>query len=484
MGRVVVVGAGLGGLAAAARLAALGHQVTVCEQAADTGGKLGWRQRSGFGFDTGPSLLTLPAVFDELGTATGGPLSVELQPVEPLTRYRFADGTSLDATSDLDAFSSRLDAALGTGSGRDWRALMRRAGRMWAATREPFVQSPLRGARTLAGLAVRRPSQVATIAPGVSLRRLGRRYLRDPRLRTLLDRYATYSGSDPRRAPAVLATVPYVEQTFGGWYVAGGLHRLAAAVRARAVERGATIRTDADVVRIELAVGRVTGVRLASRERIPADIVVANADASVVYGTLVHAPAVARRVARATPSYSGFALLLALRGRSCETAHHRVLFPVDYDAEFDALAAGRMVPDPTIYVSAPADPSLAPAGDEAWFVLVNAARQGQLDWDAPGRAAAYADRLLEVMAGRGVDVRDRLLFREVITPAELERATRSPGGAIYGSSSDGPRAAFLRPANRSPIPGLFLVGGSAHPGGGLPLVTVSARIVADLVGPA
>jgi phytoene dehydrogenase-like protein len=172
-----------------------------------------------------------------------------------------------------------------------------------------------------------------------------------------------------------------------------------------------------------------------------------------------------------------------------------VLFPEDYDAEFDAVfgtgsfaGAPRPVPDPTVYISAPDDPALRPddAG-ESWFVLVNAPRHDPdtgVDWREPGLAEQYADRVLDVMAERGLDIRNRVRWRVVRTPADLERDTGSVGGSIYGTSSNGARAAFLRPGNVSPVPGLFLVGGSAHPGGGLPLVTLSAEIVAGLIGPA
>jgi phytoene dehydrogenase-like protein len=185
-------------------------------------------------------------------------------------------------------------------------------------------------------------------------------------------------------------------------------------------------------------------------------------------------------------------LLLALRGRTPGLAHHTVLFPDDYDAEFDAVfgvdGAPRPVADPTVYVSAPDDPGLRPDDDsESWFVLVNAPRHdpdGGVDWDEPGLADRYARRVLDVMARRGLDVRDRVRWWVARTPADLARDTGSPGGSIYGTSSNGARAAFLRPANASPVPGLFLVGGSAHPGGGLPLVLMSAEIVAGLVGPA
>jgi phytoene desaturase len=367
---------------------------------------------------------------------------------------------------------------------------------MWQITEGPILRSPLTGAGTLARLA-RRADHLAVVAPWQTLRGLGRRYLRSAHLRTLLDRYATYTGSDPRRAPAVLATVAFVEQEYGSWYVRGGLHRLAEAVCSAAVERGAAVRTGARVEQVLTEGGRAAGVRLAGGEVVRADVVVSAADASMVYRHLLPssratAP-VRRRLARATPSLSGFVLLLALRGRTPGLAHHTVLFPEEYDAEFDAVfgtsrSGPSPAPDPTIYVSAPDDPALRPDEDsESWFVLVNAPRhdpESGVDWSATGLADRYADHLLSVLARRGLDVRDRVRWRVVRTPADLERDTGSPGGTIYGTSSNGARAAFLRPANASPVPGLFLVGGSAHPGGGLPLVTLSAEIVAGLIGPA
>ncbi|MGY5885050.1 phytoene desaturase family protein [Modestobacter lacusdianchii] len=497
MARVVVIGAGLGGLAAAARLATAGHTVTVLEQGPVVGGKLGWFERDGHGFDTGPSLVTLPQVLRDLFAATGAPLDevLQLQRLDPAVAYRFADGTTLDLPGNRERIPAALDQALGAGGGAQWTALLDRAEAMWRATEQPFLRSPLAGAGTLLRLA-RQTSDLRTIAPGRTLRGLGSRYLTDPRLRMLLDRYATYSGSDPRRAPAALLTVPYAEQAHGSWYVPGGLRRLVEAVADRAVERGATVRTDSPVAEVLIAGGRAAGVRLADGERVPADVVVSNADATALYRDLLPPGAPARRprsaLRRVTPSSSGLVLLLALRGRTPGLAHHTVLFPADYDAEFDALfgrnGAKRPVADPTVYVSAPDDPATRPDADsESWFVLVNAPRHEPgtgVDWTSPGLADAQADRVLDVLAARGLDVRDRVRWRVVRTPADLERETASPGGSIYGTSSNGARAAFLRPGNASPVPGLFLVGGSAHPGGGLPLVTLSAEIVAGLVGPA
>jgi phytoene desaturase len=483
--RVVVVGAGLGGLAAAARLARLRHEVTVLEQADRVGGKLNTYTAGGFTWDTGPSLVTLPAALRDLFRKTGRPLDEVLQlvPVDPLVRYRFPDGTVLDLPhAGRHDVLAAIGDTLGGRAADEWGALLDRAGRMWHAVRRPFLEQPFGGWRTLA----RQVRDVRTVAPGRTLRGLGRRFLTDPRLRLLLDRYATYTGSDPRRAPAALAVIPYVEQTFGGWYVPGGLYRIAEAVRDRAVLRGAVVRTGSDVAAVTESGGWVDGVRLADGSRLAADLVVANADATHLYRDLLPRP---RLVPRGQPSLSGFVVLLGLRGRTPGLRHHTVLFPTHYDAEFDAVFGREPRPpdDPAVYVSAPDDRALRPHDDtEAWFVLVNApihaAVRGRVDWDAPGLAAAYTDHVLDRLAERGLDVRDRVVVRETRTPADLARATRAPGGAIYGTASHGPRAAFLRPANRSPVRGLFLVGGSGHPGGGLPLVTLSAAIVAELIG--
>jgi phytoene desaturase len=482
---VVVIGAGVGGLAVAARLAAAGHRVTVCEQAPVVGGKLGVLHRDGFRFDTGPSLLTLPHVFADLFAATGTPLAdvLDLVPLDPIVRHRFPDGTVLDSCRDPVEFAARIADGFGPVAARQWRAFATRAERIWDASHGPFLESALDPATLL-----RQARHTATIAPWRSLRALARSYLDDPRLRMMVDRYATYSGSDPRRAPAALAAVPHAELAFGGWYIRGGLRRLADALAERCQSLGVELRTGTEVVRVTADRHRATGVELADGTVLAADTIVADADAEHLYTDLIRVPGEARRLRRAPRSLSGFVLLLGLRGRTPGLAHHTVDFPADYDAEFDAVFGdpARPVADPALYLSVP--PDAAPAGHEAIFLLVNAARQGTgpgtVDWRAPGLADWYAGHLLDRLAARGLDVRDRVLFREVVSPADLETRTRSVGGAIYGTSSNGARAAFRRPANRSPVPGLFLVGGSSHPGGGLPLVALSAEITAGLIGPA
>lgn len=491
----IVIGGGVGGLAVAARLARQGWTVRLFEQADHVGGKLGRYERDGFRFDTGPSILTMPYVFEELFADTGAPMSsvLQLRRIDPVARYRFGDGTWLDAAASSDDLLRNVEA-MRAGNAAQLSAFFARSTLIWNATHATFLENAL--TKTALVMAARRFADFRTIAPWSTLRSLANRYLDDHRLVTFVDRYATYTGSDPRRAPAALASIPYVERAFGVWYVEGGLRRLADALEERCHQLGVSIETNADVEEVSVAAGRASGV-VVRGERISADVVVANADARHLYEDLLRrsgsrkCAGALRRLRRAQPSLSGFVLCLAVRGETPNLAHHTVLFPARYDDEFEDLfgAVPKPVRDPTVYVSVPRDREAAPAGHESWFVLVNAprhnsSRDGGIDWGAPGLRDSYADHVLTLMASRGLDVRDRILWREIRTPKDLEAQTRAIGGSIYGTSSNGVRSAFLRPANRSPIPGLYLVGGSSHPGGGLPLVALSAHIVARIIGEA
>ena len=477
---VVVVGGGVGGLAVAARLAHAGRPVTVLEQAPTVGGKLGLLAEDGYRFDTGPSLVTMPWTLEETLAACGVRLAdvLDLQRLDPIARYRFGDGTWLDADADEATFLARLEAEVHPGAGVQWQALMDRAARIWAASGEAVLQRPLRGPADLLRLA--RPADLAAVAPHRTLRSLAWEYLSDPRLRTMVDRYATYSGSDPRRAPAALATVPWAERRWGGWYVRGGLRGIAEVLAETVTSAGGTVRTGARVRSVAVADGQVCGVALADGTRVAAGTVVLNADAGQVAASLLPrgvGAGLRRRLRVAGRSLAGYVLLLGVaEGALAGAAHHTVLFPRDYDAEFDAVFGrpGAYSADPTVYVSAPDDPLVAPPGRRAVFVLVNAPRSDQVAVPPPG----YGDHVLDLMAARGMDLRGAVDWRRELTPADLAAATLTPGGAIYGTSSNGPLAAFLRPPNVTGVPGLYMVGGSAHPGGGLPLVLLSAAIVA------
>lgn len=473
----------MSGLATAARLGDFGHQVTVFEQQAAVGGRIGSYSRDGFTFDTGPALLTLPAVYRDLFRKTGRPLEreVDLLPADPAFQYRFPDGSLLDVPNASRAGAVRaLNEALGGDSGAAWQAVVEHGRQVWHALRSPYLTAvPSR--RELARLA--RPETLRALTPRQSLRAVALRLLADPRLRAMLELAAP--GADPRRAPGALTAIPYLHQTFGRWYVAGGMRRLVDAVHSRAVEHGAAVQTGRRVDEVLVDSDRARGVRLADGTTVAADVVIAAVDARHLYGDLLPAAAgrgARRATARLAPSPSTFTLLLALR-EAPRLPHHTVLVAADREAELDAVFGPDPAPpeEPTVDIIAADEPAVRPSADaRPWTVRATVPGQGLVDWTAPGVAAAYADRIMATLATHGLDVRDQVSWRVVRTPHDLLRSTGAPGA--WGNALDGVRSIWRRPGNRTPVHGLFLVGSSTHPGPGLPLVGLSSAIVADLVG--
>ena len=490
--RVAVIGAGMGGMCTAARLARAGYEVTVFESSDRHGGKCRTEWIGNYAFDTGPSLLTLPAVYRDFFQRTGDVMGrvVELQPVTPSFDYRFADGSAVRfANLSRKETLAAIEESFGDLAAQEWDQIMRQAEAMWDVSREPFIESELRSVLSL----LKRPTllrDLRIIAPWKTLRELK---VKDQRLRKILDRYATYSGSDPRVAPAVLASIAFVEEAFGAWHIKGGVGKLADAVYQRSLDRGVKFEFNTSVTQINHDGKATTGISLADGRVLDYSIVVANADSSTVYNKLITGKVKKLRreranLAKADPSLAGFSLLLGLRPSENPTglSHHNIFFPDDYDAEFvDIFDRKKPVQDPTIYLCAPQDGSMVKhPGHEAWFVLVNAPRhdlKDGFDWNNAGFNHRYAMQIIDSLEARGVAIRDRLEVLEIRTPADLERTVAAPGGAIYGTSSNGARSAFMRAKNRSPLKGLYCVGGSAHPGGGLPLVGLSAEIVTQAI---
>ena len=495
--KIAVIGAGVGGMCAAARLAKAGHAVTVYEGSDRVGGKLRTEWIGRYAFDTGPSLLTLPAVYRDFFLKTGKHMGQEMDvvSVNPSFDYRFADGSQVKF-ANLSRFETlkAITESFSEQSAHQWDSLMRVAEKMWDISREPFIESELKSPLSL----LKRPTVIKdlfTIAPWKSLRKLANEELTDIRLRFILDRYATYSGSDPRKAPAVLSSIAFVEEAFGAWHIKGGLGTMADAIYERCIKHGVIFHLSTPVQEIILTKGAATGLVLAPGERIECDAVISNADASFTYNSLIKNDSkkvkrVRKKLAKTDASLAGFSLLLGLRASDePKLEHHTILFPDDYDQEFDSIFNARKpVENPTIYICSPNDEKMVKNENSVGlFVLVNAPVHSQdsakgWNWSNEKFNSEYANKIIDQIEARGIAIRDRLETITIRTPLQLQESVNAPGGSIYGSSSNGARAAFLRAKNRSPIKNLYFVGGSAHPGGGLPLVGISGEIVANAIG--
>ena len=487
-----IIGAGLGGLSAAVRLAAAGWRVTVFEQQSLPGGKAGSETRGAYRFDTGPSLLTMPSVLEQLFAEADRQwtdyLRVERLPV--ICNYFWQDGTRLHAYGDPERFAREVEQKLGEPAQKVLKYL-EYAGRIDHVASEIFLWNSLHDRRTyLSRLFWSRLVQLWRIDALRTMNRANESFYSDARLIQLFNRYATYNGSSPYRTPATLNIIPYVEYIQGGYAVVGGIHALPRALERLAGELGVEIRYGERVDRIVIRPGGrkrgvAAGVETGGRT-IAADVVVSNVDVSVTYPQLLRDESAAqlRRYRRLEPSSSGLVFYWGIRGEFPELTVNNILFGQDYQSEFDAIFADRRCPDdPTIYINITSKVTRedAPEGRENWFVLVNAPYVDGQDWAAEStRMKDIVVRRLERTLGRNVA---QLIEEEgVMTPADIERKTMSHRGALYGISSNSRLAAFARHPNRSPnYDGLYFCGGSAHPGGGMPLVMLSGKIAADLV---
>lgn len=470
MSEVVVIGAGVGGLSAAIACAARGHRVRLVEAAPGPGGKAGRVRVEGATLDTGPSVLTLPEIFDAVLALAGEPPLEVTRPAR-FARYRFADGAALETGRSPEELVASTRGALGARAAAELERFLEGARSAWEVAAPRFV---LAEAPTLRSLLCARPWELRAIRPFSSLWDWISRDVRDERLRALLARFATYAGSDARRAPAVLGSIAWVELGLGGFGVRGGIHRLVDRLAAAALRLGVELRYGAPVAGVEVARGQVRGVALRGGERLDAEAVICNAEARLLFEALL--PAGLRRAVAGEPSYSGDCLLL--RAPRAERPAHDVLLPARYLDELEALARGQAPADPTVTVCAPRVAHEAPSweGADALFCMVNAPAEGEgRDRTRAGFAAAVRARL--ATAGIAPADAPAIWQRDA---GELSRRFPGSAGSLYGSASHSWRAAFLRPPNRvASVRGLYLASGSAHPGAGLPLVASSGLRAAE-----
>jgi len=492
MGRIAVIGAGMGAMAAAARLAVAGHRVTVYERTETYGGAVRRFERDGFGFDTGPGLLTLPAVWRDLFLKTGKqPLEecVELVQVDPSSRHLFADGTEVALPNASRAgVVTALEEALGAGAGERWGDFLVRAREAWDRTRRPLLEEPLWPNWSV--LAQREPypavprKRLLRTRRAVTLYEIGAWELREPRLAALLDGYALAHGVDPGTAPASAAVLAYLEHAFGTWYVRGGIRELARAVYERCLARKVEFVFGAEVTGVLEKDGRAAGLELADGTVAEAYTVVGAGPWRLrglvpgreLYGSKDLAPDVEDR-------HPGRVVVcLALRGaREAGAVHRTVVHAPDAGEELPLFGSGAVPDRPTVRVDRPDDPALRPdAGHESVVLTATVASGTAYDWAAPGAADAFADRMVTAAERAVPGLRERTLWREVRTPLHTERETGAVGGAVPPPSLAGPEGT-LHPSNTTALPGLFTAGGWSHPGGGLPHAGMSGALVAGLI---
>jgi len=493
--RVVVIGAGLGGLAAACTLAARGYAVTLCDKNAWVGGKAAVLSEGGFRFDMGPTILTIPRVLKRIYDEAGRDMerSLDLVPLDPQWRSFFDDGSTLDLFADVARMRATLDAyAPGTGSGDGYGRFMDLSRRLHSLSNEFFFWRSVGGMRDMINvrksLSVSFIKELIGMRPGHSVAGTVRAYVPDERAAQMLDHFTQYVGSAPDESPAVLCGIAHMQSNDGVWYPRGGTGAVPRALASLAVDLGVDIRTRTPIRRIIVDGGRVRGVETDSGETIAAAAVVSNSDSVRTHRELVDGQPRQRFLARRTyePACSGVVLYLGLDRRYEQLIHHNFVFSHDPHEEFEAIyRRGEPAADPTCYVCAPAvtEPEVAIPGGEALYVLVHTPYlRPHHDWKK--MLPDYRDtiiRKLERTAGLK-DLEKHIVVERALTPQDINDRYHVLDGAIYGLASHGKYLGAFKPANRSPdIEGLYLAGGSAHPGPGMPMVLMSGWIAADCV---
>lgn len=491
--QIAVIGGGLAGLSGAIRLARMGFQVQLFEKNERLGGKMNTLLLQGaasssreYRFGTGPSLLTMPFVFDELFEFAGVERSsvLDFVPIEPICRYFFTDGTRLNTYSDKQRMAHELHRIISPDEARNYQEFLRYTEKIYDLTAEIFLYTPFQEWRKL--LQARHLPTLLRLPQIDALRTVHKAvtsYFHDPRLVQLFDRYPTYNGSSPFEAPATLNIIPWVEYGIGGYYVRGGMYRIAEEMTHLAEALGVQILTNAVVEKILHDGKRVSGVQVAG-EKYNADYVLCNADVVEAHTTLIDG--FSRRKKRLNslePSLSGMVFFWGMNKQFPDLTHHNIVFSGDYRREFRQIFTEKVAPDdPTVYISisSKTDPAHAPDGCENWFVLLNMPYLNGQNWQHEQHR--MKDAVLKRLASAGIDAESAIEAESVLTPQDLYDLYRSNKGSIYGISSNTQTAAFMRPANRSrELKGLYFCGGSSHPGGGVPLVVLSGKMAAELI---
>lgn len=484
--RIAIIGAGIAGLSAALALAGEGREVVLLDQGSAPGGKMREVTVGNVGIDSGPTVFTMRWVFDELFATLGTRVEdhLTLTPLDVLARHAWTDGARLDLFANEAQSTDAIGQFAGPADALGYREFCRDARRIYEVLKQPFICSPAPSmAHLLRSTGFR---DLTAIRPFQTMWKTLGNYFRDARLRQLFGRYATYCGSSPFHAPATLMLVAHVESA-GVWVIEGGMHRLATKLVELAARHGTTVRYDSKVAKVAVRDGRACGVVLASGEHIAVDAVIATADVAALaqgqFGDDAARPL--PRVPEAARSLSAMTWSCLAQADGFPLLRHNVFFSRDYQAEFASLVDQRRMPaEPTVYVCAQDrgdDPGgIAPEerGPERLFVLINAPAIGDRHRFTATEIGQCLRRTTTLLQQCGLTITMDPDAMQPTTPTDFDRMFPATGGALYGRSSHGWMASFQRPGARTKLPGLYLAGGSAHPGPGVPMAALSGRMAA------
>jgi len=496
--RVGIIGGGLGGLAAACTLAARGYRVVLFEKSSWLGGKAAVLHQSGFRFDMGPTILTLPGVLERIFAEAGQRLEdrLDLVRLDPQWRCFYDDGSQLDLVENVDEMAKSLNViSKATSEGyRNFLALSERLNRI---SNDYYFWKSIGGIGDMidlkAGFKPKILGDVLSMRMGRSVAGTVRSFVPDARVAQMLDHFTQYVGSSPEASPAVLCGIAHMQTREGIWYPMGGTRAVPEALISLARELDVEFRTETGIRRIVLGEGEaeVRGVETDTGEFVPLAAVVSNADSVRTHRELLNgeAPRTTKRFEKRRayePACSGVVLYLGLRERYDHLLHHNFVFSRDPHEEFEAIyRKGEPAADPTCYVCAPAltEPGVAPPGGEALYVLVHTPYlRPHHDWSK--MLPEYRRVILEKLKTTGgmPDIESRIVSESTLTPQDIHDRYRVLNGAIYGLASHGKWGGAFKPANRSrDVRGLYLAGGAAHPGPGMPMVLMSGWIAADVL---
>ena len=483
---VSIVGGGLSSLSGAIRLAHLGFQVQLFEKNSNLGGKMNQHLQDGFRYDTGPSLLTMPFIIEELFNFVGEKReeSLEFVPIDPICKYFFSDGSEFNAHANQDKMFSEFNR-LFPQEKKAYLQFLKYGEKIFNTSAEFFLFTPYHELKNLlTPKIIPLLLKFYQIDPFRTVNQAISSYFTDPRLIQVFNRYATYNGSNPFIAPATLNIISYVEYVLGGFYIRGGMYRLVEKLSDLAISLGVEIHTSAAVEKIEYDNQQVTGV-VVNGEFIQTDYILCGADVVESFDKLIdNQTRTTDKLKAIEPSLSGIVFLWGIQGKNQRLEHHNIFFSKNYRQEFQDIFHNLQVPeDTTVYISisSKVDPSHAPSGCENWFVLLNMPYlNGKIDWSKEPQGIKKL--ILQKLKSHGLDIDTHIRHERIMTPEDISHSYGSNKGSIYGISSNSRMTAFRRYANRSrQIKNLYFAGGSVHPGGGIPLVLLSGKMASELI---